>query len=67
VAVLRLLQSDFENFVGPRRRSRKVGIFERSGAHCREGALLVRVEAKARKEKQVAEFPQNTLDRGAIK
>ena len=29
--MLRLLQSDSENFVGPRRRSRKVGIFGRSG------------------------------------
>jgi hypothetical protein len=60
--VLRLLQSDSENSVGPSRRSRKVGIFGRSGAHCRKGALPVRVEAKAGKEKQVAEFPQNTLD-----
>ena len=29
--MLRLLQSDSENFIGPRRRSRKVGIFGRSG------------------------------------
>jgi hypothetical protein len=39
----------------------KSGSLSEVGAHCREGALLVRVEAKAGKEKQVAEFLQNAL------
>jgi hypothetical protein len=39
----------------------KSGSLGEEGAHCREGALLVRVEAKAGKEKQVAEFVQNAL------
>jgi hypothetical protein len=34
---------------------------EAGGAHCREVALLVRVEAKAGKREQVAEFLQNAL------
>jgi len=59
--VLRLLQSDSENFVGLDADQEKSGSLGEAGAHCREGALLDRVETKAGKEKQVAEFLQNAL------
>jgi hypothetical protein len=39
----------------------KSGSLGEAGAHCREGALLVRVEAKVGKKKQVAEFCKNAL------